>query len=62
MKTFDVVVRFINSEEIIIKNCSAYTLGDNGFIIVGKNEYRMYLNNEQVMYIARKFDIKNEGN
>lgn len=58
MKTYELITKFIDGEELKLKGVSDYGLED-GYWYVTKNGYRIFLNSSEVKYIGRVFDIEN---
>lgn len=56
--TYNVKIVFIDGETLIINDASDITLlsKDNVYSVT-KNGYRLFLNQEQIKYIGRQFDI-----
>lgn len=60
MGKYEIKIKFIDGEELYLDNVTDYGIdggGKNYYAI--KNEYKMFLNANEVKYIGRVFDIEN---
>lgn len=59
MATFEIMVKFTDDRELILKSVADYGIQDEHYYVV-KNGYKIFINLSEVKYIGRTFDINNE--
>lgn len=62
MTTYNVIIKFIDGEELIVHNvCDVVHDKPSNTYYIKKNGYFQFFNGSQIKYIGREFDLK-EGN
>lgn len=57
--TYDVRVKLVTGEEIIIENATNYGFNsESGYVIVEKNGYTTFITCHSIIYIGRDQDLK----
>ena len=56
---FEIMIKFIDGETMILNDVTDYGLTDKGAYYVKKNYYKIFFNHEYVKYIGRSFDLNN---
>ena len=58
--SYDVIVKFIDGREKIIKDANGYGYDGVNMFHVEKSGYNIFIPKEMVLYIGRRFDLKDE--
>ena len=60
---YDVTIKFVNRTNKVIKNVSDFgPNNDCNYFYVVKNGYKIFIPRENVLYIGREFDLREESN
>lgn len=58
--TYELEIKFINGSKMVLSGCSTYGyVQEKNIYYVVKNGYKILFNQNQILYIGRKFDIEN---
>ena len=63
MPVYNVIIKFVDKTDKVIKKVSDLSFDNecNCFYVV-KNGYRIFIPSENVLYIGREFDLREESN
>lgn len=60
MPVYDVTIKFVDKTDKVIKKVSDFGLNECNCFYVEKNGYRTFIPRENVLYIGREFDLREE--
>ncbi len=59
VSSFEVLICFVDGSEKVIKGATDYCLDpEKSCFVITKNEYRIFVPSDKVLYLGRKIDIK----
>lgn len=59
---YELEIKFADGSKMVLSGCSNYEcVQEKNIYYVVKNGYKIFINQDQVVYIGRKFDIENNS-